>query len=118
MSDSLGVGLATGRLKPPPLTQAERDAKLRAEAFEVVAARAAGVPLRRTMAGGSIPVPLPFGGPSRKERERDRAIEAQLKGVRALRQLRVDSVVAARRRGIDSLAHVADSLRLAPRPQH
>jgi len=107
LSESLSTGLATGRIKPPPLTQAERDAKWRDEAFEVVAARGAGVPVRRTMAGGSVPVGLPFGGPSRKQRERDRAIAAQLMAIRALRQHRVDSVVAARqRRQADSLARV------------
>lgn len=37
LSESLSVGLATGRLQPPPPTQAERDAKWRDEAFEVVA---------------------------------------------------------------------------------
>jgi hypothetical protein len=118
MSDSIAIGLASGVLKPPPLTQAEKDAKWRDEAFEVAAARASGAPLRRTMAGGSIPVPLPFGGPSRKQRERDRAIEAELKPIRALRQQKVDSIVAAReRRRADSLAHLPDSLRPAARPQ-
>jgi hypothetical protein len=118
MTDSIGIGLATGVLKPPPLTQAEKDAKWRDEAFEVAAARNSGVPLRHTMAGGSIPVPLPFGGPSRKQRERDRAIEGQLKVMRGLRQQKVDSIVAARqRRRADSLARAADSLRHeAPSP--
>ena len=111
MTDSVGNGLATGALKPPPLTQAEIDAKWRAEAFEVAAARGAGEPVRRPMAGGSIPVPLPFGGPSRKARERDRAIEAQLKVSRAIRQARLDSVVTARKRRTDSLARIADSTR-------
>ena len=111
MTDSVRNGLAAGLLHPPPLTQAETDAKWRAEAFEVAAARGAGEPVRRTMAGGSIPVPLPFGGPSRKRRERDRAIEAQLAVMRALRQARADSAVAARRRRhSDSVAPVADSL--------
>jgi hypothetical protein len=110
-TDSVRNGLAAGLLHPPPLTQAEIDAKWRAEAFEVAAARGAGEPVRRTMAGGSIPVPLPFGGPSRKQRERDRAIEAQLAVMRALRQARADSAVAARRRRHpDSVAPVADSL--------
>lgn len=118
LSESLSTGLATGRLEPPPPTQAERDAKWRAEAFEVVAARGAGGPVRRTMAGGGIGVPLPFGGPSRKQRERDRAIAAQLMAIRALRQQRVDSAVAARaRRRADSLARVTDSLRRGTRPQ-
>ena len=117
-SDSIAIGLATGVLRPPPLTQAEKDAKLRDEAFEATAARASGGPVHRTMAGSSIPVPLPFGGPSRKQRERDRAIEAELKPIRARRQQKVDSIVAARvRRRADSLAHLPDSLRAAARPQ-
>lgn len=117
-SERLSVGLVTGSLEPPPLTQAERDVKLRAEAFEVAAARGAGVPIRYTMAGGSIPVPLPFGGPSRKQRERDRAIFAELMVAHALRQAKVDSVVAARqRRRADSLARLPDSLRGRTRPQ-
>jgi hypothetical protein len=65
-----------------------------------------------TTSAGGISVPLPFGGPSKKQRERDRAIEAQLKVLRALRQQRIDSVVASRKRRLaDSLARVADSLR-------
>jgi len=111
LSESLASGLASGRLRAPSPTQEELDTKWRDQAFEVAASRASGVPVRQT-GGGSIPVPLPFGGPSRKQRERDRAIEAQLKPVRALRQQRVDSVVAARReRRADSLARVTDSLR-------
>lgn len=111
LSESLATRLATGRLKPPPPSQAEIDAKWRDQAFEVAASRASGVPVRQ-MGGGSISVPLPFGGPSRKQRERDRAIEAELKPMRALRQQRVDSVVAARqRRRADSLARVTESLR-------
>ena len=111
LTESLAIGLTTGRLKPPPPSQAEIDAKWRDQAFEVAASRASGVPVRQ-MGGGSISVPLPFGGPSRKQRERDRAIEAELKPMRALRQQRVDSVVAARqRRRADSLARVTESLR-------
>jgi hypothetical protein len=107
----LATRLATGRLEPPPPSQAAIDAKWRDQAFEVAASRASGVPVRQ-MGGGSISVPLPFGGPSRKQRERDRAIEAELKPMRALRQQRVDSVVAARqRRRADSLARVTESLR-------
>jgi hypothetical protein len=112
LSENLGDGLATGRLAPPPLTQAERDTKWRADAFDVVAARGAGEPVRRSVAGGSIALPLPFGGPSTKQRERDRAIYAQLMATVALRQKKVDSVVAARqRRRADSLARITDSLR-------
>jgi hypothetical protein len=118
VTDSIGIGLAVGAIKPPPPTQAETDAKWRDEAFEVVAARTSGVPLRRTMAGSSIAVPLPFGGPTRKQRERDRAKEAELKPNWALRQQKVDSIKAARQRGADSLARLPDSLRLGARRQH
>jgi hypothetical protein len=115
-SQRLTTGLATGKIKPPPLTQAEIDAKWRAEAFDVAAARGAGTPLRRTMVGGSIPVPLPFGGPSKKQRQRDRAIFAELQTTLALRQKKVDSIVAARHRRADSLTRVSDSLRQRTRP--
>ena len=118
VTDSIGIGLAVGAIKPPPPTQAETDAKWRDEAFEVAAARTSGVPLRRTMAGSSIAVPLPFGGPTRKQRERDRAIEAELKPIWALRQQKVDSIKAARQRGADSLARLPDSLRLGARRQY
>jgi hypothetical protein len=105
-------GVAPPPFKPLPPTQAEIDAKWRDQAFEVAAARGAGVPVRMTTSAGGISVPLPFGGPSKKQRERDRAIEAQLKVLRALRQQRIDSVVASRKRRLaDSLARVADSLR-------
>jgi hypothetical protein len=102
MTDSVGVGLAVGAIKPPPPTQAETDAKWHEQAFEVAAARTSGVPLRHTMGGSSIAVPLPFGGPTRKQRERDRAIEAELKPIWALRQQKVDSIIAARQRRADS----------------
>jgi hypothetical protein len=111
LSERLAAGIVTRQLVPLPPTQAEIDAKYRDEAFEAVAARGSGTPLRRTMAGGSIPVPLPLGGPSRKQRDRDRAIYAELKETVALRQKRVDSLVAARRRRADSLARVSDTLR-------
>ena len=108
-SDSLGAP-ARVDFKPLPPTQAEIDAKARDEAFEAVAARGAGVPVRTTMAGGSIAVGLPGGGPSKKQRERDRAIFADIQKIRAARQLRIDSVVAARKRA-DSLVRLADSSR-------
>lgn len=119
LRDNLAAGLASGRLKPPPLTQAERDVQLRTEALAVIAARGAGVPVpRATLAGGGVAIPLPFGGPSREQRERDRAIHAQTLEILARVQRRVDSVVAARRRWrADSLAHVEDSLRQDTRPQ-
>ena len=104
-------GVGPPPFKPLPATQAEIDAKWRDQAFEVAAARGAGVPVRMTTSAGSIPVPLPFGGPSKKERERNRAIEAQLAVSRAIRQQRLDSIVTARKRRLaDSLARVADSL--------
>jgi hypothetical protein len=92
MTDSVGIGLLAGAIKVPPPTQAERDAKWRDEAFEVVAARGAGRPFVRKIIGGGIPIGLPFGGPSRKERERNRAIEAELTVMRAQRRARIDSI--------------------------
>ena len=86
--------------------------KWREEAFEVVAARGAGRLYLRKREGGGFPIGLPFGGPSRKQRERDRAIEAQLKVIRAQRRARIDSVVAARRRLADLLLRAADPLRV------
>jgi len=117
VSESLAIGLKTGRLDAAP-TQEERDAKLRAESFEIADAHGKGEPVRQTMAGGSIAVPLPFGGPSRKQRERDRALGAELMVMRAVRQARIDSIVAARqRRRTDSLARIADSMRAGARPR-
>jgi hypothetical protein len=105
-------GVGPPPFKPLPPTQAEIDTKWRDQAFEVAAARGAGVPVRMTTAAGGVSVPLPFGGPSKKQRERDRAIEAELKVSRALRQQRIDSVVAARKNRLaDSLARASDSLR-------
>ena len=118
VSERLSAGLTSGLLKPPGPTQEERDAKLRDQSFEIVDARGKGEPVRTNTPAGSIPIPLPFGGPSRKQRERDRAIGAELAVMRAVRQARVDSVVAARqRRRADSLARIADSMRAGVRPQ-
>jgi hypothetical protein len=108
-SDSLGP-VAPVVFKPLPPTQAEVDAKARDEAFDAAAARGAGEPVRTTMVGGGIAVGLPGGGPSKKQRERDRAIFADIQKIRAQRQLRIDSVVAARKRA-DSLIRLADSSR-------
>jgi hypothetical protein len=102
-------GVLSGVLKPPPPTQAEIDAKYREQAFEAIVARAGGVPARTLTPMGSIPVPLPFGGPSKKQRERDRAIFAELQKSVALRQQKADSIAAARKRRADSLAQLADS---------
>lgn len=63
------------------------------------------------MAGG-IPIGLPFGGPSRKERERNRAIEAELAVMRAQRRARIDSILAARRRLADSVARATGTVRI------
>ena len=112
MTDSVGTGLTVRAIKPPPPTQAEIDATWRDEAFEAAAAEGSGRPILRKMVGASIPVPLPFGGPSRKQRERDRAIEAELKVMRAQRQARIDSIVATRRRRADSLARAANRTRI------
>ena len=115
--------VAAGILEPPPPTQDERDAKLRAEALAAVAARSAGLPIapptltlgrigpRRqdtTSTGGGG---LPLGGPTRRQRERDRAIHAKTVELLARVQRRADSVTAERRRRTDSLAAVGDSLR-------
>jgi hypothetical protein len=108
--DKLGAGLSAGTIAIPPPSQAERDDKLRGEALAATAARGAGLPLiPRIKAGASIPVGLPFGGPSRKQRERDRVINAQTMAVLARIYKRADSVAAARRR--DSLAALTDSVR-------
>lgn len=102
-------GLAIGLLKPPRLTQDEIDAKLRAQALEAIVARGAGVPARQVMIGASIPVGLPGGGPSNKQRARDRAIFAELQKTVVLRQQKAESIATVRKRRIDSLAQLADS---------
>ena len=118
VSERLSAGLTSGLLVPPGPTQEERDAKLRDQSFEIADARGKGEPVRMNTPAGSIPIPLPFGGPSRKQRERDRAIGAELAVMRAVRQARVDSIVAARqRRRADSLARIADSMRAGVRPR-
>jgi hypothetical protein len=117
--DSLAAGPSIDWTTPLPLTQAERDSQLRAEALANIVARAVGRPApRTTLAGGSIAAPLPFGGPSRKQWERDRAIHAQTLEILARVRQRADSVAAARRRQrADSLAQLQDSLRHIPLPQ-
>ena len=102
-------GLASGLLQPPPPTQDEIDAKLRAEALEAIVARGAGAPVPRVMVGSSIPVGLPGGGPSNKQRARDRAIFAELQKTVALRQQKAESIAIVRKRRVDSLAQLADS---------
>lgn len=111
------AGRFANRGARPAQTQGERDVELRAEALERAAARAAGRPSPMARLGGGISVPLPFGGPSRKQRERERALNAQ--GLEILRRLqrRADSVEAVRRqKRADSLALPRDTL-VAPRPR-
>jgi hypothetical protein len=111
--DNLATGLSTGAFDTPASKQAQLDEQLRAKALAAIAAKAAGVPISRGMlSGSSIAVPLPFGGPSREQRQRDSAVNAvTAKRLSRVRQ-RLDSVVAARRRkSLDSLAQIADSLR-------
>ena len=111
--DSFGIRLRDHRIAASALTQAERDEQLRARALDGVAANGAGLPSQLgTMSGGGVAVGLPFGGPSREQRERDRRDYARAKEMLARVQRRADSVVAARRRRYaDSLAQVADSQR-------
>ena len=111
VQDNLSATLAARRLERPAPTQAERDEQMRAESRDEVAARGAGTPhATGTMAAGGIAVPLPFGGPSNAQRERDRRAYEETKRMMARVQRRADSVVAARRRRFaDSLAQVADS---------
>jgi hypothetical protein len=111
--DSLEAEFAAGRPRPVPLTQAERDAQWRAQALAAFAERTNGDFNPRTISGGaSVPIGLPFGGPSHETRERDRAIFAQDKEIQARIQRRVDSTLAARRqRHADSLARVDHAMR-------
>ncbi len=113
--DSLHAEFAAGRPTSVPLTQTERDAQWRAQALAAFAERNNGEFHRPTIsAGASIPIGLPFGGPSHDTRERDRAIYAQTKEIQARIQRRVDSTLAARRqRRVDSLARVDHAMRSA-----
>jgi hypothetical protein len=111
LSDRVPLGIVKRPPVPLPATQEEKDVKWRDQAFEAVVARSAGAVAPYKMAGASIPVPLPFGGPSRKQRERDRALFAELLVTVGRRQQRVDSIAAARRaRHADSLGVLTDSL--------
>lgn len=98
----------------------DRDAHLRAEALATIAARGAGVPnTRTTSAGGRVDIPLPFSGPSNKQRERERIINAQTMKSLARVLQRLDSVAASRkRRQSDSLAHVEDPMHRDTRSQN
>lgn len=113
--DRLAARLASGN-GHVKLTQAERDAQMRAQALDAAAARGAGVPATFGAAtgasGGGIAVPLPFGGPSRKQRERDRREYAEALKILARVNERADSIIAARRRRFaDSVAMFMDSSR-------
>ena len=118
--ENLAATLSGGQLKRLPLKQTDHDVQARAEALASIAARGAGVPIAHGIAGGGhIDTPLPFGGPSRKQRERDSTINAQTKEILARVRRRLDSAMATReRRHTDSLAHVEDSLRVDTRPLH
>lgn len=117
---NLAGTLAAGLRDNPSLTQTDLDAHLRAEALAAIAARGAGLPITRTASGGGhVDIPLPFSGPSRKQRERERAINAQTMKSLAHVLQRLDSVAASRkRRQADSLAHVEDSLHRDSRSQN
>lgn len=109
--DKLATGLSTGAFNTPSVKQDQLDAQLRAKAAAAIAAKGAGVPIPSGMIGGGIAAPLPFGGPSREQRERDSVINAvTAKRLAHVRQ-RLDSAAAARRgRSSDSLEQIADSL--------
>jgi len=110
--DSLEAEFAAGRPRSVPLTQAERDAQWRAQALAAFAERTGVLNPRTVSAGASIPIGLPFGGPSHETRERERAIFAQTQEIQARIQRRVDSTLAARRqRHVDSLARVDHATR-------
>jgi hypothetical protein len=119
VQDKLAATIETSRGGRPSLTQSERDEQMRAESRDAIAARGAGTPnAPGAMAAGGIAVPLPFGGPSNAQRERDRRAYEDTKRMMARVQRRADSVVAARRRRFaDSLAQVADSQVRRPRPR-
>jgi hypothetical protein len=119
VQDKLAATIEAARGGRPAPSQAERDEQMRAEARDAVAARGAGTPnAPGAMAAGGIAVPLPFGGPSNAQRERDRRAYEDTKRMMARVQRRADSVVAARRRRFaDSLAQVADSQLRRARPR-
>jgi len=110
--DSVEAEFAAGRPRSVPLTQAERDAQWRAQALAAFAERTGVLNPRAVSAGASIPIGLPFGGPSHETRERERALFAQTQEIQARIQRRVDSTLAARRqRHVDSLARVDHATR-------
>lgn len=92
----------------PPMSKAERDSIARAV---ITAAAAAGgseshpaSSLPPGAVGVSLPVGLPGGGPTRAQRERARALDADVSSRLARIRARTDSIVAARRH--DSVARV------------
>jgi hypothetical protein len=101
--------VAAGRRAPPAVAQEERDAKLRDDARETIAARGAGVP--EPPKGGSS-IPLPFGGgPSREQRQQDSIVNAKTMEMLERLRDRADSLEAARKARRDSLARERDSSR-------
>jgi hypothetical protein len=99
------------------LSQEDRDVQHRAAALKAILARAAGLPTPPS-GGGGIPVGLPLGGPSRAQRERDRAIHGENMAIMERIQRRADSLTAARRQRLaDSLARLEDPLRPSTRPR-
>lgn len=94
-----GGATSSGATVHVPTAGIDRDAQLRAQAQEAMAARAAGDPMSPTPQGGiRIDAPIPFGGPSRAQRKRDSTINAQTKAVLVRVRQRLDSIAAARRR--------------------
>jgi hypothetical protein len=95
------VGVGAPGSTGETLTAAERDSILRAIAASVPAKAAGGVEkqgVKGGMGGVSIPIGLPGGGPSAKQRARDRATFAENLEIMARLKARADSVAAARKR--------------------
>jgi hypothetical protein len=118
----IAASIANAQLKRIPSTQAERDIQSRNDALADVAAKSAGRPTTHTLAGGGrVDAPLPFGGPSRKHRQRDSTINAQTIEMLARIRQRADSAEVMQQRKRDSLARIErshqtdrDSLRGSP----
>jgi hypothetical protein len=117
MRGDLGADLSAGRRTS--LSQEDRDVEQRAAALKSIIARAAGRPAPPSSAGGiSIPVGLPLGGPSRAQRERDRAIHVENMAIMDRIRRRADSLAAVRRQRLaDSLARLEDPLRDRNQPR-
>jgi hypothetical protein len=106
--------MSAGRVRAAVVEQALRDEEMRAQARAAMAARAAGTPDPPAVAGTGIYLPLPFGGPSRKQRERDRAVHARTLEMLGRLHRKADSLAARRRRTADSVVVPRDSTRDAP----